>query len=319
MTALAPGETNAVGRMLGLLGDEWNLLILQQALLGAQRYSHFAARLPISNAVLSNRLRVLVNEGMLTADYRPTPRSRTLWPVLLAIWEWELTWVAEHRQRVPVMHHEVCGERFSPVLRCANCRHPVSAVDIDLRPGPSGTWERSTPRAVTRRRSDSDSRAVPPASRSVASARQAGLFPQTMSVLGNRWAAALLVAAFLGTTRFTDFQAQLGAPPSLLTQRLQTFCAIGVFTLDPADGTAYVLAEKGRAFFAVLVAALQWSQRWFHAPEGPAMILTHNARTGCGQPFTGEFSCDHCNGRLRGAEVLVIPTPASAAAASGNP
>lgn len=308
-TALPAGGTNAVGRMLGLLGDEWNLLILQQALMGAHRYNHFAARLPISNAVLSNRLRVLVNEEMLTADYRPTPRSRTLWPMLLAIWEWELTWVAEHCQLLPVMHHEACGERFSPVLRCANCRCPVSARDIDLTPGPSGTWERSAPRTVTRRRSESDSRA----------ARQAGLFPETMSVLGNRWAAALLVAAFLGTTRFTDFQAQLGVPPSLLTQRLQTFCANGVLTLDPADGSAYVLTAKGRAFFGVLVAALQWSQRWFHAPEGPAMVLTHSAHSGCGQPFTGEFSCDHCNERLRGTEVLDIPATASAAATSGSP
>jgi DNA-binding HxlR family transcriptional regulator len=305
--------------MLGLLGDEWNLLILQQALMGAHRYSHFAARLPISHAVLSNRLRVLVNEEMLTADYRPTPRSRTLWPMLLAIWEWELTWVAEHRQLLPVMHHEVCGERFSPVLRCANCRRPVSAGDIDLTPGPSGTWERSAPRAVTRRRSDSDSRTVSPGSRSLASAQQAGLFPETMCVLGNRWAAALLVAAFLGTARFTDFQAQLGVPPSLLTHRLQTFCAIGVLTLDAADGAEYVLTAKGRAFFGVLVAALQWSQRWFHAPEGPAMTLTHSAHSGCGQPFTGEFSCDHCNERLRGTEVLDIPATASAAAASGNP
>lgn len=308
-TALAPGDTNAVGRMLGLLGDEWNLLILQQALLGAKRYSDFAARLSISNAVLSNRLRVLVSQEMLTADYRPTPRSRTLWPVLLAIWEWELTWVAENRQWLPLMRHENCGERFSPVLRCANCRRPARVGDIDLTPGPSGTWPRSAPRAVTRRRSDSDT----------GSARQAGLFPETMSVLGNRWAAALLVAAFLGTTRFTDFRVQLGAPPSLLTQRLQTFCAIGVLTLDPADGTAYVLTDKGQAFFGVLVAALQWSQRWFHAPEGPAMMLTHKADGGCGRPFTGEFSCDHCDERLRGTEILVTPAPATAAATSGIP
>ena len=74
-TTLAPGGVNAIGRMLGLLGDEWNLLILQQALMGAHRYSHFAARLPISNSVLSNRLRLLVREGLLTGDYRTTPRS----------------------------------------------------------------------------------------------------------------------------------------------------------------------------------------------------------------------------------------------------
>ena len=39
---------NAVGRMLGLLGDEWTLLVIQQALLGATRYGEFTARLPIS-------------------------------------------------------------------------------------------------------------------------------------------------------------------------------------------------------------------------------------------------------------------------------
>ena len=48
-----PGGVNAVGRMLGLLGDEWTLLIVQQALLGATRYGDFAARLPISHAVLT--------------------------------------------------------------------------------------------------------------------------------------------------------------------------------------------------------------------------------------------------------------------------
>ncbi len=40
-TPLSPGGTNAVGRILGLLGDEWTLLIIQQALLGATRYGEY--------------------------------------------------------------------------------------------------------------------------------------------------------------------------------------------------------------------------------------------------------------------------------------
>ena len=44
-TTLSPGGTNAVGRILGLLGDEWTLLIIQQALLGATRYGEFIQRL----------------------------------------------------------------------------------------------------------------------------------------------------------------------------------------------------------------------------------------------------------------------------------
>ena len=162
-TALTPGGTNAIGRMLGLLGDEWNLLIIQQALMGASRYSHFTARLPISNSVLTARLRMLVDEGLLcrrTNEYLPTARSRSLWPLLVSIWQWERTWVAEHRERLPEMRHEHCGEQFAPLWACAACGMTVGDDDVDLTLGPSGQWSRSAPAAATRRRSDSDAARV---------------------------------------------------------------------------------------------------------------------------------------------------------------
>lgn len=298
-TALVPGGTNAIGRMLGLLGDEWNLLIIQQALMGASRYSQFVARLPISNAVLTSRLRKLVDEGLLSRrakEYLTTARSRSLWPILLSVWEWERTWVVAQNDRLPVMHHRHCGELFAPLLGCRACGMALHGDDVDFAPGPSGQWFRSAPGASTRRRVDSD-----------ASSRQAGLFPETMTVLGNRWAAAILVAAFLETTRFTDFQNQLGAPPSLLADRLQRFCAIEVLTSAPAqrDGSGrapYLLTDKGRAFGGVLVVALQWAQRWFVAPEGPAVIVRHRS---CGAALIAELACDRCDGRLAGAQVAV--------------
>lgn len=304
-TGLAAGGTNAVGRMLGLLGDEWNLLIVQQAVLGATRYSHFQARLPISNAVLSNRLRVLTGESLLVrtdAGYLPTERSRSLWPLLMLIWEWERTWVPNRADRLPAMGHRGCGQLFAPVLRCSACRTEAGIDTVDLAPGPSGDWERSAPDTATRRRSDSQT-----------GARQAGLFPETMTVLGNRWAAALLCAAFLGATRFTEFQSLLGAPPSLLSGRLQTFCAIGVLRFEPGSGDrgAYLLTDKGRAFFAVMVTALQWAQRWFLAPEGPAILFSHRD---CAAEFTAELACNRCGDRLSGAQVTV-----SAAEGSGIP
>ncbi|APE18442.1 transcriptional regulator [Mycobacterium sp. WY10] len=306
-TVLAPDSPNAIGRMLGLLGDEWNLLIVQQALLGASRYSQFMSRLPISNSVLTSRLRTLVGDGLLTrkvhtstrarTEYLITDRGRSLWPALLSIWEWERNWVTDHPASLPAMRHMACGSHFAPLLRCNTCQAVVTESEVGLHLGPSGDWSRSAPAASTRRRSDPES-----------AARGAGLFPETMSVFGNRWAAALLVAAFLGTTRFTDFQTQLGAPPSLLAERLQTFCNLGVFTTAPAERSgperaAYLLTEKGRAFFPVLIAALQWAQWWFQAPEGPAVVMTHHD---CGSGFTGELACDRCTERLSGAEVSTV-------------
>jgi DNA-binding HxlR family transcriptional regulator len=298
-TTLSPGGTNAVGRILGLLGDEWTLLIVQQALLGATRYGEFIERLPISNSVLTNRLRALTQDGLLVrtnyqerpvrAEYRISRRGRALWPVLLSIWEWERRWVPEHVHRLPGMHHTVCDSDFAPMLTCRSCTEVVTEKQVAARWGPSGSWQRSVPEAVTRRRASADG-----------TRHQAGLFPETMSVFGNRWAAALLVCAFWGTSRFTDFQTQLGAPPTLLAGRLQTFCTNGVLSAPRQAG--YQLTEKGRALFPVIVTALQCGQQWFHAPEGPAVVITH---LGCGEQFTGQLACDRCAQPLKGTQISV--------------
>ncbi len=303
-TALAPGATNAIGRMLGLLGDEWTLLILQQAFQGTTRFAELKERLPISNAVLTARLSTLTESGLLrraTYQERPTrsaylvtPRSRALWPVLLSVWEWERHWVPDHPTALPTMHHTACGRAFAPVLTCRSCGQPAQARDLDGRWGPSGSWSRSVPASTTRRRSGSDSTHT-----------QAGLFPETMAIFGNRWSSALIGAAFRGITRFTDFETSLGAPPALLADRLRSFCAIGV--LEPGDGSgagAYRLTEKGRAFFPVVASGLQWAERWFVAPEGPALLETHRA---CGEAFVASLVCDQCRRPLAGHEVEVVP------------
>ena len=282
--------------MLGILGDEWTLLVIQQALLGARRFGEFKARLPISNSVLTARLRSLADEGLFDRrEYQPNParfeyhvteRSRSLWPMLLSIWDWELRWVPDHAGELPRMRHAGCGLAFAPLVTCRSCQAVVSEKDVGAQWGPSGSWRRSIPATPTRRRSEADQNTT------------AGMFPQTMSVLGNRWGFALLVAAFVGMSRFTDFQRELGAPPGSVADRLTILTANGVFA---GDGTRYLLTEKGRALFPVVVTAAQWAQRWFEAPEGPAVVITHS-----GHPFTAALTCDQCHEQLHGAYVSAV-------------
>ncbi len=291
-------EPNAVARMLGLLGDEWTLLIVQRALLGARRYGDFLAALPVSNAVLSNRLQSLASEELLSRseyrthpprfEYLVTPKSRSLWPMLTSIWEWEQRWITDHTEPLPRMRHTACGMQFAPAVSCRACGGAADDKDVVAQWGPSGSWQRSIPSGTNRRRSG--------ARRSGAAA----LFPQTMSVIGDRWAFALLVAAFVGVSRFTDFQTQLGAPPVTVADRLSVFTDEAI--LELSDGR-YRLTEKGRAFVPVLVCALAWAQRWFPAPEGPAVILTHTA---CGRRFTPALECDQCRARLRGSQIRPV-------------
>lgn len=304
-TLLEAGGTNAIGRMLGLLGDEWTLLILQHSLWGVRRYGQLMTAIPISNAVLTSRLRLLTQEDMLErrtyqrhpprAEYRPTARSRSLWRVLLSIWAWERQWVPDHADRLPIMRHATCGSDFTPVLGCEACGAAVRARNISVEWGPSGSWPRSVPHASTRRRSEVEG-----------APSQSGMFPDTMAIFGNRWSSALLGAAFRGLTRFSEFESSLGAPPTLIADRLRVFLAIGV--LEPVDNpgrsdrTHYRLTPKGRGFFPVVAMSLQWADRWFQAPEGPALDLRH---TECGQAFRGVLRCDQCAECLAGADVLV--------------
>lgn len=290
---LKPVSTNAIGRMVGLLGDEWTLLLVRESLLGARRFSDFAERLPISNAVLTQRLQKLVDDGLLRrevyqerplrAGYQPTRQCQELWPVLVSIWHWERAWVPEHPEKMPLMHHLTCGHDFSPVLRCAHCHQPVNQDHIDTEWGPSGGWLRSVPEGATRRRSGADKRG------------QAGLFPETMSILGNRWASAMVAAAFLGSRQFGDFQTRLSAPPAVIADRLRGFCTMGVLQRAShpkrSDWSEYHLTPKGLAFFPVVMTAVDWGQRHFPSTDGPAMVFTHRE---CGRPFTPELACDQC-------------------------
>jgi DNA-binding HxlR family transcriptional regulator len=107
---------------------------------------------------------------------------------------------------------------------------------------------------------------------------------------------AVLGAAFLGARRFTEFEAALGAPPTVIAERLRSFVALGV--LD--DG--YVLTAKGRALFPTISMIVRWGERWFPAPEGPALVSTHRA---CGAPFLPTLHCSACELTLHRRHVAV--------------
>ncbi len=130
---------------------------------GVRRYKDFRGRLGIANSVLTVRLRHLTEAGVFTMsqysdaprryEYVLTERGRDLWKVLLTIWSWEAVWVTEHIEPMPPMYHDECGEEFSPVMYCRACGQPVGIRDVRGTFGPSGGFDRSVPRATTRRRS----------------------------------------------------------------------------------------------------------------------------------------------------------------------
>lgn len=285
-TSVAP---NPLGRTLGLLGDEWALLLVQQCFLGVRRYSAFQTALGIGPTVLSARLTALVDAGVLERvpegarqAYRLTASGRDLWSVLLCIWAWEQQWV--QGQALPTMRHVACGDVFVPDLGCAACGALVAREDVEVDWGPAGGMARSVPVGSNRRRTG------------VGRPEGPGLFPVTMTLLGSRWSAALLGAAFLGAQRFTDYEAALGAPPNVVAERLRQFVDLGV--LDPS----YLLTAKGSALFPVVTMLVRWAETWQGVPEGASLVARHRS---CGDAFLPVLHCSACDGTLHRREVAV--------------
>jgi DNA-binding HxlR family transcriptional regulator len=305
VTVLAEGGPNAIAVTNGIVGDEWTLWIVQMALnAGMTQYNEWLRAGPISSSVLTARLGRLVETDIMERvpynshpprhDYHLTARGRQMWPILLTMWAWEQRWVNDPDEHLPQMRHTKCGQIFAPVLMCDACGKETAAREVKGRFGPSGSWQRSIPSAATRRRAHSG-------------ARPTELVTQSMALIGNRWSAALLGAAFLGATRFGEFEQRMGAPPTIVAERLRTFCDLSFLEQSPnpqrPDWVVYHLTEKGRSFFPVVASVLEWGQRWFQSPEGPAVKQEH---LGCGRVFHPRLMCDHCHERLRGSSVQVV-------------
>ena len=84
----------------------------------------------------------------------------------------------------------------------------------------------------------------------------------TLGLVGDWWTLLLLHDAFDGYTRFDQFQTNLGISTSLLTSRLRTLVANGIFERRPYRTRPvrheYVLTDLGRSLRPVVVVLAAW-------------------------------------------------------------
>ena len=91
---------------------------------------------------------------------------------------------------------------------------------------------------------------------------------QALEIVGEWWSLLILREALLfGATRFGEFREPLGIADNILSERLRRLTATGIF--DRVRGGAgrdeYRLTEMGRSLFPVVMALMQWGDRW--APQ----------------------------------------------------
>jgi DNA-binding HxlR family transcriptional regulator len=110
---------------------------------------------------------------------------------------------------------------------------------------------------------------------------------RSLERVGEWWSILILRDAFLGATRFEQFQKSLAIAPTSLTRRLNALVEAGMLERGryqerpPRD--EYRLTERGRDFRPVLWSLLAWGNRHF-APEGPSVVIVDRATGAIADP-----------------------------------
>lgn len=140
-------ERCSIARTTAIIGDRWTLLILRDCFLRIRRFDAFQARLGITRHILANRLKGLVDAGVLQKtpygsrpvrhEYRLTQAGIDLYPILMSIAHWGDEHLAGEAGPPLLHYHLLCCHQFNPVLACSECGAAVDPRQVRVSPGPS--------------------------------------------------------------------------------------------------------------------------------------------------------------------------------------
>ncbi|MCV7426350.1 winged helix-turn-helix transcriptional regulator [Mycobacterium montefiorense] len=134
-------EVCPVARSLEVIGERWTLLIIRDAFYGVVRFTDFRDHLEIPPAVLTERLRLLVEHQIMTtsvgtsgrSEYSLTRKGELLWPVVWSMMNWGNEFYVESGLRRPIVHSG-CGGELTPLGNCGKCGIVPAPRDLDVHP-----------------------------------------------------------------------------------------------------------------------------------------------------------------------------------------
>ncbi len=125
-------------------------------------------------------------------------------------------------------------------------------------------------------------------------ATQICTYARTIELLGNEWTLMILRELFLGSRRFDELQAQTGASPHTLSQRLKRLEREGILRRESYSTRPprheYRLTAKGRDLWPVIIAMKNWGDSWFEEGGTPVEIR-HKS---CGATVVPQMTCPDC-------------------------
>jgi len=138
--------TCSIAKTAQILGDRWSVLVVRNLFNGMRRFDELQKHLGIARDVLTKRLALLVDEGIVERrayqpegerarhEYVLTPAGRDLRTVMVALMDWGDT----HRpgQDGPPMslRHRDCGAEIHAHLTCAAGHEIETSTRAELVP-----------------------------------------------------------------------------------------------------------------------------------------------------------------------------------------
>jgi DNA-binding HxlR family transcriptional regulator len=128
----------AMARTWAVIGERWTMMILRECFRGVRRFEDIQAKLQLGRNILSERLQMLVEEGILDRkqyqdnpvrhEYVLTEKGEDLYPLLLAM----LRWGNKYKVEVPPLQlmHKGCGHIMQPVTVCDGCAGEIQRRDL---------------------------------------------------------------------------------------------------------------------------------------------------------------------------------------------
>lgn len=136
----------SIARTLEVIGEPWSPLVLRDVYAGIHRFEQIQRDLGISRKVLTERLKWLVEQGVLRRvaysaspprhEYHLTDKGLQLCDLLLVMARWGDRWLAGEAGPPVLYRHHACGQIGHVELTCSTCGEPMTARDLDLEAGP---------------------------------------------------------------------------------------------------------------------------------------------------------------------------------------
>jgi DNA-binding HxlR family transcriptional regulator len=135
-----------VGDSIDYFGDRWTQQVLAAFFLGAHRYEEVRRQTHISTNLLAERLKLLVEHGLLKRranrdeparlEYALTQKGHDIYPILLTLMSWGDRWLATRAGPPLVLHHLPCGQRLEPLTVCDDCGEELDPHEVSFRRRP---------------------------------------------------------------------------------------------------------------------------------------------------------------------------------------